>query len=209
MTRRLRLDVSFGIARLALASPPRNTLDLAAFDELGDLVAGALPGLDVTGLVVSGEGRHFSSGADIEELAAAFHGTPPRGALLVAAHGDVLRAIEALPYPTVAAISGSCLGAGLELALACRFRVASRRAVMALPEVEFGLMPGLGGVTRLAALVGRARAAELVLTGRTVDAEEGLAIGLVDAVVERASLAARAEAVARDAARTRSREVLP
>lgn len=195
MTARVRLSVEDGFAHLVLSSPPRNALDLAAFEELSELASGELPRLDARGLVVRGEGRHFSSGADVPGLLAALSGAADGGGAFVRRHAASLRAIEALPYPTVAAISGSCLGAALELALACRFRAAAPRAVMALPEAELGLMPGLGGVTRLAALVGRARAAELVLTGRTVGAEEALRTGLVDAVAARGGLVARAVAL--------------
>jgi enoyl-CoA hydratase/carnithine racemase len=198
---RWKLSMQDGIAHLVISAPPRNALDLAAFDELGAMVREALPRLDTAGLVVRGEGRHFSSGADIPELSEAFRGEKERGSAFVREHAVALTAIEELPYPTVAALSGSCLGAAMELALACRFRVAARRAVLSLPEAGFGLMPGLGGVARLAALVGRGRTIELVLSGRTIDAEEALSIGLVDAVVARADLSSAAVAMVRSAAR--------
>jgi enoyl-CoA hydratase len=201
LTSRIRFTVDDRIAQLVLASPPLNALDFACLEELAELVRDTLPRLDVAGLVVSGEGRHFSSGADIPGLTAAFANTPEHGKAFVSTHLAALAAIEALPYPTVAAISGSCLGAALELALSCRFRVAARRAVLALPETQFGMMPGLGGITRLAALVGRARAIEIALTGRTVDADEALAVGLVDDVVDRRDLQGAAASLVRRGAR--------
>jgi len=88
----------------------------------------------------------------------------------------------------VAAISGCCLGAGLELALACHYRVSAPSAVFSLPEATFGLMPGCGGTVRLPALVGVGRAIELSLSGRTIGADEALACGLVDMVVEKKAL---------------------
>jgi enoyl-CoA hydratase/carnithine racemase len=198
---RIRLAVEDGIAHVVLSSPPRNALDLACFAELSAMARDVLPGLDAIGLVISGEGRHFSSGADVDELGRAFRADLARGAALTSEHAGAVNAIARLPYPTAAAISGSCLGAALELALACRFRAVATRAVLALPEVEFGLMPGLGGIARLTALVGRARAMELVLSGRTLGAEEALRIGLVDAVAERGAVLGAAVALVRGAAR--------
>ena len=92
----------------------------------------------------------------------------------------------------MAAVGGCCLGSGLELALACRWRVAAANAVFALPETSFDLMPGCGGTVRLPLLVGRGRAVELLLSGRFVDAAEAREIGLVDAVVDRRDLLAAA-----------------
>ncbi len=92
----------------------------------------------------------------------------------------------------MAAVGGCCLGSGLELALACRWRIAAANAVFALPETSFDLMPGCGGTVRLPSLVGRGRAVDLVLSGRFVDAGEAREIGLVDAIVDRRDLLAAA-----------------
>jgi enoyl-CoA hydratase/carnithine racemase len=139
--------------------------------------------------VVHGAGRHFSSGADVGALKAGLAGAQPElaGRELLAATAS-FQALAELPYPSVAAVGGCCLGSGLELALACRWRVAAANAVFALPETSFDLMPGCGGTVRLPALVGRGRAVELLLSGRFVDAAEALEIGLVDAVVDRRGL---------------------
>ncbi len=94
-----------------------------------------------------------------------------------------LGAIAAIPRATVAAVSGFALGGGCELALACDFRIACERAVFGQPEILLGIIPGGGGTQRLARLVGPARAKDLILTGRQVQADEALAMGLVDEVV--------------------------
>lgn len=183
------LDARGPIATLVLDAPPNNRTDRAFFAALGTLVADVLPRLDVAGLVIRGAGRHFSSGADVDELRARVAAGPAdavRDELV--AHAAALTALERLPYPVVAAIDGCCLGSGLELALACRARVATDRALLGLPESTFGLMPGCGGTVRLPALVGRGPAMDLALTGRFVDAPEAAALGLVDAVVPRAGL---------------------
>jgi len=185
---RLVVEQYGGIARLVLDAPPRNEMDQGFFHNLAALV-GTLASLPVRGLVIHGAGRHFSSGADINALKAGLAGAQPA----LAAHAlfdatSSFQTIADLPYPTVAAVGGCCLGSGLELALACRWRVAAANAIFALPETSFDLMPGCGGTVRLPPLVGRGRAVDLVLSGRFVDAREAREIGLVDAVVDRRDL---------------------
>jgi len=189
---RLALDPDGEIASLVLDAPPRNEMNQGFFGTLAALVR-TLHDLPVRGLVVHGAGRHFSSGADIGALKAGVAaGETSRASRALFAATSSLQAIAELPYPTVAAIGGCCLGSGLELALACRWRVAAANAVFALPETSFDLMPGCGGSVRLPLLVGRGRAAELLLSGRFMDAGEALEIGLVDAVVDRRGLVAAA-----------------
>jgi enoyl-CoA hydratase/carnithine racemase len=187
--------VGEGIARLVLAAPPRNAMTLDFFAQLAGLCDGALRDLAVRGLIIHGAGRHFSSGADVAELLALTARDSARAERLVHRNHETFAQIEMLPYPVVAAIGGVCLGAGLELALACRHRVAARRAVLALPEVSFGLLPGCGGTVRLPRLVGVPKAIELILTGRTLLADEALAVGLVDLVVDGRDLIAAAESI--------------
>jgi len=185
---RLALEPDNEVAHLVLDAPPRNEMDQGFFHTLAALVR-TLKDLPIRGLVVHGAGRHFSSGADVDTLKIGLAGEQPA----LAAHNlleatSSFQRIAELPYPTVAAIGGCCLGSGLELALACRWRVAAANAVFALPETSFNLMPGCGGTVRLPALVGRGRAVELLLSGRFVNAEEAREIGLVDAVVVRRDL---------------------
>lgn len=190
------LEREDGIARLVLDAPPRNETGAAFFRALAALLP-ALRGLPLRGLVVHGSGRHFSSGADVETLRNGLLGeTPALDAATLASATLTFQALAELPYPVVAAVGGCCLGSGLELALACRFRVAAENAVFALPETTFGLMPGCGGTVRLPRLLGPGRAVELLLSGRTLDAGEALAVGLVDAVVPRRGLLAAARRLA-------------
>ena len=179
------LRVERGIARLALSRPPRNVMTTEVFEELARLARDVLPGLDVRGMVLQGNGRHFSSGADIEEIRgmlAARDGE--EGAGFLQGNVETLLALERLPYPVVAAVRGCCFGVGLELALACRWRVASPRAVFAMPEVSYGLMPGCGGTVRLREIAGTGRAVELILTARLFGAGEALQLGVVDLLDE-------------------------
>jgi enoyl-CoA hydratase len=200
------LNVAGGIARLTLNAPPGNELSVDFFRELSRLARQILPRLDVQGMIIRGAGRHFSSGADLAGLRSMMAGREEEAPDRFLAHNvESLLAIENMPYPVVAAVRGCCLGVGLELALACRFRVAQRRAVFAMPEVGFGLMPGCGGILRLAELTGRARAVELILSGRMVGAEEARDMGLVDMVTSRSELESTAEGIIRKLGRAAGR----
>ncbi len=140
-------------------------------------------------VVVTGGPKLFAAGADITEFAAdpdpvGFQiAGPDRVRELGQAFLHALNAVAAIPRPTIASVSGFALGGGCELALACDFRIASSRAKFGQPEIALGIIPGGGGTQRLARLVGPARAKDLIFSGRTVDAEEALAMGLVDRVV--------------------------
>jgi enoyl-CoA hydratase/carnithine racemase len=151
--------------------------------ELERALAGALRDERVRGsacVVVAGGSRAFSAGADVNEM----RGLDP-GSILAYYRdtGDVYEQVAALPQPTIAAIAGHCLGGGLELALACDFRVADSTASFGLPEVGIGIVPSSGGTLRLARLVGTSRAKELVLLRERFDAEEAAAYGLVTETV--------------------------
>ncbi len=149
---------------------------------------------DQRALIVTGSGeKSFVSGADIQELAV----LDPFGAREISQLGQrVFDRLEQATKPVIAAVNGYAFGGGCELALACHVRLASDHAVLGLPEVGLGIIPGYGGTQRLPRLVGRGRALELILTGRRVKADEAERIGLVNRVVPRADLMAEAEALA-------------
>jgi len=192
----ISLEQADGIAHLILDRPPRNEMDRAFFAALDSLTRNELPGLDVRGLICRGRGRHFSSGADVAELKRrARRAGVTSMADELRSNSRAFHAIASLPYPTVAAVSGCCLGSGLELALACDQRLVAPHALLALPEAGFGLMPGCGGTVRLTDLVGRPRALELILRGRSVDVEEALDLGIVDRIVPRKELVATSQSL--------------
>jgi enoyl-CoA hydratase/carnithine racemase len=166
------------VAFVRLDRPPVNALSLGLLAELRqavDALAADLPGA----VVITGSDRIFSAGADVSEF-----GGPERAAETSAAFATTLDAIAALPRATVASIAGGAYGGGLELALACDFRVVARGARLGQPEILLGIIPGGGGTQRLARLVGPSRAKDLVLTGRAVSADEAAGIGLADRVAE-------------------------
>jgi 3-hydroxyacyl-CoA dehydrogenase / enoyl-CoA hydratase / 3-hydroxybutyryl-CoA epimerase len=147
--------------------------------------------------VVRGAGRHFSSGADLEELGRRLAVEPDlQVSRFLADNIRTFQSLATLPLATVAAVGGCCLGSGLELALACHRRLATENAVLALPEAQYGLMPGCGGTVRLARLLGRSQALRLIMSGRSLMASEALELGLVEAVLPRRELVPAAEALA-------------
>lgn len=150
-----------------------------AFDEVAASDARAL-------LVTGAGGKAFCAGADIGELAGRSLMQEKHGAELGQA---TFAKLERLPMPSVAVVNGYAFGGGLELALACTFRVATPNARLGAPEIKLGLIPGYGGTQRLPRVVGEARALEMVLTGRPVDAATALAWGLVSRIVEGDALA--------------------
>jgi enoyl-CoA hydratase len=172
------VDVRAPVATIALNRPERlNALDLRlvrALDEAAERVA-AEP--DVHVVVVRGSGRSFCAGLDLDMFAA--DGMPPG---FYAHQEGAFRRFETMAKTVIAAIHGHCLGGGVQLAAACDIRVASRDAALGLPAIDEGLFPGLAPY-RLPRLVGKGRAASLILTGRRLDAREALDIGLVDHVV--------------------------
>lgn len=142
---------------------------------------------DARAVLVTGAGdKSFCAGADIKELTGRSLVDQKRGAELGQA---TFAKLERLPMPSVAIINGHAFGGGLELALACTLRIATRNAKMGLPEIKLGLIPGYGGTQRLPRAIGEARALEMILTGRTADAEEALRIGLVHRVIDGDKLA--------------------
>jgi enoyl-CoA hydratase/carnithine racemase len=145
-------------------------------------------------VVITGSPRAFSAGADTTELGRM---TPERIADYYRTSGAVYEVVASLPQPTVAAISGYCLGAGLELALACDLRVADETAQFGLPEVGLGILPSSGGITRLVRAVGVARTREIVLVGERFPAAEAYRLGLLKDVVEAGAAVEHAMAYAR------------
>jgi enoyl-CoA hydratase len=154
-----------------------NALSFAMLREIGDAID-QVGQSDARALIVTGAGpKAFCAGADIKELRGRSLLEQKLGAEL---GQGVFAKLDALPVPSIAVINGHAFGGGLELAMACTFRLAARHAKMGLPEVKLGLIPGYGGTQRLPRLVGETRALEIIMTGRTADAEEAFRLGLVN-----------------------------
>jgi len=161
-----------------------DALNALSFSVVGEIAAAfdRVAGSKARALIVTGAGtKAFCAGADIKEL-------PGRGMAddqrAVERGQGIFARLDTFPIPSIAVINGYAFGGGLELALACTFRLATANAKMALPEIKLGLIPGYGGTQRLPRIVGEARALDMILTGRTVDAAEAERIGLVSRIVE-------------------------
>ncbi|HET7568437.1 MAG TPA: enoyl-CoA hydratase-related protein [Gaiellaceae bacterium] len=159
-----------------------NALDVETLTELRDRLRELSADDSAHAVVLTGAGeKAFVAGADIKYMG----GLDPAGAKAWGALGhEAARLLEEMPKPTIAAVNGFALGGGCELALGCDLRYASPRAKLGQPEIDLGIVPGWGGTQRLARVCGLGVAKELILTGRTVDAEEALRIGLVHAVAD-------------------------
>ncbi len=158
-----------------------NALSFALIDEL-EIRIDEVEKSDARALLFTGAGtRAFCAGADIPELMNRSLAAQQAGAEL---GQRVFARLDRLPVPSVALVNGFAFGGGMELALACTFRLVTREARMGLPEIKLGLIPGYGGTQRLPRVVGEARAMELILTGRTVRADEAVQMGLANRLVE-------------------------
>jgi len=163
-----------------------NALSFSLISELGRVLDELAVG-DARALLVTGAGpKAFCAGADVSELIGRTLAEQKRG---VEVGQATFARIERLPMPSVAIINGFAFGGGLELALACTFRIATPNAKLGLPEIKLGLIPGYGGTQRLPRVVGEARALEMILTGKAIDAQTALAWGLVSRIVEAEPLA--------------------
>jgi len=195
----LQIEMHGNAALLTISRPEKlNALDnrtvgelLRAFDAFDNDEA-------VRAVIVTGAGeKAFVAGADISEIRA----QSALDARLFSKRGQqLMRRIETMNRPVIAAINGYCLGGGLELALACHFRYASENARLGLPEIKLGIIPGFGGTQRLARLIGRSRALEMILTGEPVDANTAARYGIVQGVVAPGEASRHAMEVARNLA---------
>ncbi|MBN2731762.1 MAG: enoyl-CoA hydratase/isomerase family protein [Balneolaceae bacterium] len=172
-----------GITTITINRPDKlNALNKEVLNELSDAFQQVAVSTDVKAVLLTGAGeKAFVAGADIKELSSLDEHT---GRMVSQKGQQIFQSIEDTRKPVVAVVNGYALGGGAELAMACHMRIASASAVFGLPEVGLGLIPGYGGTQRLPHIVGRARALEMILTGKQVKAEEAREMGLVNMVVE-------------------------
>lgn len=189
---RVRYEVEEGLGIVTLNRPEKlNALDAKTRLELAEVIDRAEK--EVRVLILTGSGKAFAAGADVNELLQrdsikAFEATK--------LGTELFTKIEELEIPVIAAVNGYALGGGCELAMACDIRIASNKARFGQPEINLSIIPGAGGTQRLPRLVGLGMAKRLVLTGEIIDAETALRIGLVDEVVEHERLMERAKEIA-------------
>ncbi|WP_304526113.1 enoyl-CoA hydratase-related protein [Halomonas sp. I5-271120] len=192
----IHLAIDAGIARLTMNRPKAlNALNSALLSELAGILDDLEARDDLRAVLITGEGeKAFVAGADIAEMR---DKTPDEARAFASQALNTIKRLERLPVPVVALVNGFCLGGGCELALACDWAVASDNAVFGQPEVLLGVIPGFGGTQRLPRRVGPAMALDLVTTGRKIDAQEALRIGLVNQVMPQAELEQYAKTLAK------------
>ncbi len=176
------------LATITINRPDKlNALNSATIEELHHALKALDKDKETKAIIITGSGeKAFVAGADISEFA---HFSVEEGAHLAAKGQELLfNFVENLSTPVIAAINGFALGGGLELAMACHFRVASHNAKMGLPEVSLGVIPGYGGTQRLPQLIGKGRAMELIMTAGMIDAEKAFDFGLVNHMVAQEEL---------------------
>jgi len=178
----IHLEDGVAVVQMGRDDSALNVLNSGLLFELGLACDAIEANADVHALVLCGSPKAFSAGADIADLANTRDVYSGREFSL--AGQDVLNSVAALPFPTIAALDGLALGGGLELALVADLRIAGPNAKLGLPEVKLGLIPGFGGTQRLPRIIGQSRALDLILTGRTVNADEALQLGLVNRVAD-------------------------
>ncbi len=191
----LLVDSKDHIAIITINRPDKlNALNAQAKSELQEVFKKIKTDNNVDVVILTGAGeKAFVAGTDIKELTILNSET---GKEFSAKGQEVFDLIENLGKPVIAAVNGYALGGGCELALACHIRIASENAKFGQPEVNLGIIPGYGGTQRLARLIGRGRAMELILTGNQIDAQEALRVGLVNKVVPQSDLLSTATSIA-------------
>jgi enoyl-CoA hydratase len=182
------VTIENNIGQITINRPSKlNALNVATIQELHNAFKNLESKEEVCVIIITGEGeKAFVAGADIAEFA---HFSVEEGAQLATQGQELLfDFVENLKKPVIAAVNGFALGGGLELAMACHFRIASENAKMGLPEVSLGVIPGYGGTQRLPQLIGKGRAMELIMTAGMIDAETAKNYGLVNHVVPQSEL---------------------
>ncbi len=193
----VRVDVTDAVAVIRLERPPMNALSTAVQREIRDAAREVTDRSDVRAVVLYGGPKVFAAGADVKEMAEwGYTDAVDHSSDLT----DCFSAVARIPKPTIAAITGYALGGGCELALCCDLRICGDNARLGQPEILLGIIPGAGGTQRLSRLVGPSRAKDLIFTGRFVDADEALSIGLVNRVVAPDDVLTAAEDLARQLA---------
>ena len=182
----IKVDVKDGVALFTLDNPPVNQLSPQLGQDFNEAVSEAYADDQVKAMVITGTGSNFIAGADITRLQTVK--TREEVYAIAMAGAKFMDRIETGPKPFIAAINGNCLGGGLETAMACHYRVAVKGASLGQPEVQIGLIPGAGGTQRLPRLIGLLNALDMITTGKAIKADLAFQRGLVDEVVEPASL---------------------
>jgi enoyl-CoA hydratase len=193
-----KYSITEGVALLTIDRPPLNILSFSRYHELCEKVIQLVERKEAKVVIVTGSNNIFISGLNIKEIGQIE--TSDENTQKTMAIKSLFRRIEKLPRPVIAAINGNCFGGGLELAMACHLRLASREAKLGLPEINIGTIPSFGGTQRLPRIVGKTKALEIIITGKLISGEEAAGIGLVNEACQPEKLLDQALSLARQIA---------
>ncbi len=190
MYKTLVWEIKNNIGHIVLNQPPANKMSMLFFDEFNDLISNKIHQENIKAVIVYGKGRHFSSGANLDDLLSniqALAKVSNKGEIesipeFLIKNTLAFQKLEDLRIPVIAAIRGACLGSALELALSCHYRICAKGSVLGLPETSFNLMPGCGGTIRLQKLIGKAKTIKLILESENILAEDALNLNIVDKI---------------------------
>lgn len=191
MNRIVNWKTEDGIGYLSINKPPSNMMTTVFFDELQDIVSYSIDTKGLEAIIIYGEGRHFSAGADLNDLLKNIKDkttTNTAGDIIhypgfLNNHYKTFTFFQEIDIPVIAAIRGVCLGSALELALFCDIRICGEGSILGLPESTYNLIPGCGGIQKLLRLCGQSKALELILTGKTFTAEDAFKWNIIDRIV--------------------------
>lgn len=175
----VQFNVENKVGYLTIHHPPANALNAETFAGISDCLDYVESRKDIKVLVITGGGRFFVAGADIKEFDQAF-GLAERGTALALVGQRVFTRIEQFSKPVIAVVNGACLGGGFELALSCHMRIIADQAVLGLPELKLGLIPGFAGTQRLARIIPKGKAIELLLTSQFINGKEAEKLGIAN-----------------------------
>lgn len=185
-----------GLGYILIDDPPANKTSIEFLDEFGVIVREYVTQSNVKGIIITGNGRHFSSGADVDKLKEIYSNQTiiDNNGNVVSYPSRYLRDRSSLHYftnlnkPVISAINGMCIGSGFEIATSSHIRICGKGSIVGLPESTFGFFPGLSGTLRYTECIGLGKALELVLSGETLFAQQAFEIGLVHGIVEKKDL---------------------
>jgi enoyl-CoA hydratase/carnithine racemase len=173
-------SVKNNLGFIQLVAAPKNEMNTLFFQEFNQIVQSIKNDLNIQGLIIQANGRHFSSGANTDELLSLFRQTEDLLPKEIEQNAIAFRELADMSIPVISCLKGICFGSALELALSSHFRIASPSTLMSFPEVGFGIIPGLAGIYRLEKIVGKAQAMKFTLSSESISAEEAKKYGLID-----------------------------
>ena len=179
--RMIRVELHQGVAVLTLNHPPVNQLSKSFMEEIRDALMAAFKDDSIKALILTATGKNFTGGADLTQIQQVTEKDPLFHSVM--GNNRFLNSIEEGPKPVIVAMNGTCLGGGMEIAMASHYRIAAQGIQVGQPEVQVGLIPGAGGTQRLPRLVGLPDALQMIGTGQSISSEEGVKKGCIDEVV--------------------------